>query len=127
MLAGVAVLILIYISLKFKDNIDTSSLVQVFYISALMIPLLLPRMHERYFYIADILSVIVFFYDRKKWYLPVVTVFASLNAYFAFLKGVTTLSQPVVALALVVILVLSVKSFTERITCNEPCRETPQS
>lgn len=124
MLAGVAVLLLIYICFKFKDNITSPLLVEAFYISALMIPLLLPRMHERYFYIADILSILVFFYDRKKWYVPVVTVFASLNAYFAFLSGKTTISQPVVALALVVILVLSVKNFIERInTKNESSRE----
>ena len=128
MLAGAAVLLLVYVCFRFKDNITSPLLLEAFYISALMIPLLLPRMHERYFYIADILSVLVFFYDRKRWYIPVVTVFASLNAYFAFLANKTTVSQPVVALALVVILVLSVKNFAERITTeNESSREAVKS
>ncbi|MBO7217453.1 MAG: hypothetical protein J6V50_01995, partial [Clostridia bacterium] len=119
MLAGGAVLLFILICFRFKDNLTNPLLIEAFYISALLIPLLLPRMHERYFYIADVLSVLVFFYDRKKWYVPTITVFASVNAYFSFLTGNTTLSQPIVALALFVMLVILVKGFVERIKCTD--------
>ena len=118
MLAGIAALMLIYICLKYKENINDDLLLEMFYISALLIPFLLPRMHERYFYIADILSVIVFFYNRKKWYIPAITVFASINAYFAFLAGSVTVDQSVVALALLVIIGISLKNFIASFTLS---------
>lgn len=128
MLAGIAALMLIYICLKYKENINDDLLLEMFYISALLIPLLLPRMHERYFYIADILSVIVFFYNRKKWYIPAITVFASINAYFAFLAGSVTVDQSVVALALLVIIGISLKNFIERVRItDESCGKAVKS
>lgn len=114
MLTGAAVAVLLYICYTYKDKIDSAALVELFYISALMLPFLLPRMHERYFYLADILSVAVFFYDRRRWYVPLITVLSSLNAYFCFLGG-NPLDPAWCAVALLVILSLSVKSFVERI------------
>ncbi len=115
MLGGIGAVTLIYICYKYKDNIDFSSLVEIFFISSLLIPFLLPRMHERYFYIADILSVLVFFNNRKKWYVPLVTVFASLNAYLSYLSGNTIILQSWAALGLLIILIILIKSLIERI------------
>lgn len=114
MLTGMAVAVLLYICYTYRDKIDSAALVELFYISALMLPFLLPRMHERYFYLADVLSVTVFFYDRRRWYVPLITVLSSLNAYFCFLGG-NPLEPAWCAVALLVVLSLSVKSFIERI------------
>lgn len=114
MLTGMAVAVLLYICYTYRDKIDSAALVELFYISALMLPFLLPRMHERYFYVADILSVAVFFYDRRRWYVPLITVLSSLNAYFCFLGG-NPLESAWCAVALLAVLSLTVKSFVERI------------
>jgi Gpi18-like mannosyltransferase len=53
----------------------------------LVIPYFLPRMHERYFYLADMLSVIYAFYRPQHWYLPFVIVLSSLFSYTPFLSG----------------------------------------
>lgn len=55
-------------------------------VSALLVPYFLPAMHERYFYLADVLTVLAAFYlPRKLWALPILEQFASLFSYLPFL------------------------------------------
>ncbi|MFI8082768.1 glycosyltransferase 87 family protein [Kitasatospora sp. NPDC086009] len=55
--------------------------------SAIAVPFLLPSMHERYFYIADVLSVIVAFQlPRQLWYLPVLVQLSSFGSYLKFIN-----------------------------------------
>lgn len=54
--------------------------------SAIAVPFLLPSMHERYFYVADVLSVIVAFQrPRQLWYVPVLVQLSSLGSYLKFI------------------------------------------
>jgi Gpi18-like mannosyltransferase len=51
-----------------------------------LVPFFLPAMHERYFYLADVLSVVVAFYlPRRLWPVPVLVQFASAFSYVPFL------------------------------------------
>jgi Gpi18-like mannosyltransferase len=60
-------------------------------VTVLLVPYLLPAMHERYFYLADALTVISAFYlPRRLWALPVLEQFASLMSYMPFLLATTT-------------------------------------
>lgn len=116
MLTGIVFISLIAVSLKFKDNIDLKAGVELAYISAVIIPFFLPRMHDRYFFIADVLSLAVFFFDKKKWYIPFITGIASLNCYSYYLFGQNLIMPYSYAtIALSVAILLSVKSFVERI------------
>jgi Gpi18-like mannosyltransferase len=55
-------------------------------VSALLVPYFLPAMHERYFYLADALTVLSACYlPRRLWYLPIFDQFASLFSYLPFL------------------------------------------
>ena len=54
--------------------------------SVLAIPFFLPHMHERYFYLADALSVIVAFSIPRYWFLPMLIVSASFFSYMPFLS-----------------------------------------
>ncbi|MFI0446883.1 hypothetical protein [Actinomadura sp. 6N118] len=50
--------------------------------SAVLMPFLLPSMHERYFYLAEVLTVIAAFYlPRRLWHVPVLVQVASFLAY----------------------------------------------
>lgn len=51
----------------------------------LMIPFLLPRMHERYFYAADVVTIIYALKYSKKFWIPILTVAASLYCYLRYL------------------------------------------
>lgn len=110
MLAGFGVLCLLYFAFIKRDKIDNRALITFFYLSALAVPYLLPRMHERYFFVADVLSVLVFLVARKLWYVPVINIFASFVAYAYYLfGGVTIVNYIYVAFALMVIILLVIK------------------
>ena len=54
--------------------------------SVVLVPFLLPSMHDRYFYLADVLSVIAAFYvPGRLWYLPVLVQVSSFGAYLHYL------------------------------------------
>jgi Gpi18-like mannosyltransferase len=67
-------------------------------VSVLIVPYFLPAMHERYFYMADALTVIAAFYlPRRRWALAVLEQFASLLSYMPFLLATTTVAGASVA------------------------------
>jgi Gpi18-like mannosyltransferase len=53
----------------------------------LVIPYLLPRMHERYFYLADVISCLYVLFVPRRWYLAVLIVGASTLAYMPYLSS----------------------------------------
>jgi len=52
---------------------------------AVMLPFILPRMHERYFFIADIFAVVYAVLNPKRFYVAVILQLTSLFSYFQFL------------------------------------------
>ncbi len=70
-------------SKKFQLNDEMLISLALFY--TMMLPYFLPYMHERYWYPADLLSVVFAFYFPEKFYVPVITVLSSLYAYSRFL------------------------------------------
>ncbi len=56
-------------------------------VSAMLMPFVLPLMHERYFYVADVLSVLVALRWRRLIWLPVAYQFISLSAYGTVLQA----------------------------------------
>ncbi|MDE1925110.1 MAG: hypothetical protein KGH79_02935 [Patescibacteria group bacterium] len=65
----------------------SSQIVLLALLCASVLPYLLPRMHERYFFLADVFSVLYALYVPRRWYLPAIVVFASLISYMPFLSG----------------------------------------
>ncbi|MFC8450198.1 glycosyltransferase 87 family protein [Kitasatospora sp. NPDC057223] len=54
--------------------------------SVVLVPFLLPSMHDRYFYLADVLSVIAAFHvPARLWYLPVLVQVSSFGSYLHYL------------------------------------------
>ncbi len=82
-----ALMLLIIIKNYYKKN--RKSAVNIVFLlatwSILTANMLLPRMHERYLFLGDIISVVFFFTDRKKWFVPVGVNLLSVFAYMRFL------------------------------------------
>ena len=75
-------------------------LIQLAVLSLLIVPYTLPRMHERYFFPAEVLSLayVAFFPD---WFaVPVVIFLSSLFPYIAYLFGATIMPPAVLAVAM---------------------------
>ncbi len=98
-LAGTACAAIFYMLWQRRATLDEGQIVEAAFLFALVIPYLLPRMHDRYFFPADLLSVVCFFYDKKRWYLPVAVIGASYGAYYYYLMGASELFSPVFASA----------------------------
>ncbi len=70
-----------------KREITPERMVLLALISVSLTPFLLPRMHERYFYPADALSLIVAFFHPDLWFVPLAFQLASGLASTVYLKG----------------------------------------
>ena len=75
-------------------------LVTLALMSVLFPPFLLPGMHDRYFFPADVLSLVYAFYVPRGWRVAVIVPLASVLAYFPFLFGMEPAPLSVVAVAL---------------------------
>ncbi len=72
--------------------------------SVLMAVFFLPAMHERYLYIADVLSIAYYMIRHKNGWVPIMTIGISTLSYFPFLFGQTPVDLKLVSLAYVVLL-----------------------
>ena len=66
---------------KKTHHISFERLVNLAFLSAIIIPFILPGMHERYMYLGDVLGVLYFIVNRKNIHLPVGIQIVSLYSY----------------------------------------------
>ena len=73
-------------------------------VAVAFMPFFLPKMHDRYFYLADVLSFLVAFYFPKRWWLALGYQVVSGLAYFVFLHSsiTTTRVQPPLGLGILI-------------------------
>jgi Gpi18-like mannosyltransferase len=87
-LAMTVVLLMIGRHLTNHQAMDRDRIVQSALGFVLIVPYFLPKMHERYFYPADVFSLVYAFYFPKFFYVPVVVIFCSFLAYLPYLFNV---------------------------------------
>jgi Gpi18-like mannosyltransferase len=80
-LTVLGIFLLAYIVCKSKLELTQDRLIYLATISVLAMPYILPKMHERYFYPADILSIIFAFYFPQYRWVPIVVQMASFFSY----------------------------------------------
>jgi len=95
--------------------------------ATLVIPLLLPEMHERYFYLAEVLTVLAAFVDRR--FIAVATGIqvASISTYLSYLNNTSPLSLGVAAVLALGAGVLAALILVRRLRVRpEPALTPPQ-
>lgn len=86
---GLSVAFLIIAGLiKSQRVVDRDLIVQMTFVFVLAVPYFLPKMHERYFYAADVLAIVYAFYFPKYFYVPIVVIFCSFLSYLPYLFGI---------------------------------------
>ncbi len=90
-----------------KFNQETIITIAFFY--SLIIPFCLPKMHERYFFMADVLAIIYAFYFPKKYYLAFLVSFVSLFSYMPFLNGNALIELKYLAFVLLYVIIVVTK------------------
>ena len=104
-----AVVIFTLLCLTLYKKMDSEQLLKLFFISTLIVPYLLPRMHERYFYMAEILSVVYFLCNTRKWYVPIILNLAALSTYLCYLFRTPFLSLTWSSIAIMIVLAIEVR------------------
>ena len=84
-LAGAAAILVLAAMARSSRDADVDFWVSASLAFLLLLPALLPAMHERYFYAADVFSVIYVFYFPKRAFVAVAVVLASVTAYVPYL------------------------------------------
>ncbi|GIE80297.1 hypothetical protein Aph02nite_62470 [Actinoplanes philippinensis] len=82
-----------------RVRLEETRIVTLAALFAILIPFGLPGMHERYFYLGDVLTVVLAFHLPRLWFVPLLAQAASLGAYTYFLFGQTEQQLDLQALA----------------------------
>ena len=82
-----------------KYELSDKNLLLIAYLATLLLPFVLPHMHERYFYLSDVFAVAFAFAFKKKSYLSAATIYCSLRAIVVYLydTGMSKIDFPFVA------------------------------
>jgi Gpi18-like mannosyltransferase len=106
LLAGLMVLLVSILVWTSKIALTPAIIVKIAFVLVLAIPFLLPRMHERYFYVADVVSIIYAFYTPRFYYIAIMVQICSFSSYVPFLYHVLLFDLRVIAgVVLVVVLI----------------------
>jgi Gpi18-like mannosyltransferase len=84
------VLAVCYVLIAQRVKLTPTRLVTAATFFAILLPYTLPGMHDRYFYLGDVLSVVLAFYRPRLWFVPLLVQAASLGAYAPSLFGFYT-------------------------------------
>ena len=101
------IITLIFLLYKRFENkiISNKIIISISLLFVLVVPYFLPRMHERYFFPADILSVVFAFYFPKYFFVSVVIILSSFLSYFPYLFGVGQIFLIISACILLLIII----------------------
>lgn len=86
-IAGAAVLGVLFLFLDVLHTMTARQLCALAFILCLLTPFMLPKMHERYFYIAEALSLVYVAGYTRRWYIMAVLQFCIFTRYSQFLFG----------------------------------------
>jgi Gpi18-like mannosyltransferase len=90
-----------------KKRLTSAIILKVVLVFALAIPFLLPEMHERYFYLADVLSIIYAFYFPRFFFIAVIMQLCSLLSYAPYLLHTQIVNLAYVAFAVLIITIIT--------------------
>ena len=91
------------------QKISNDNLIKYSMLFLLIIPFLLPEMHGRYFYPADIMSVICCFYFGNKYFVTLIIPFVSFLTYLNLNWSILFIPLPFLALLLTLVIFIVLK------------------
>ncbi len=92
LILGILMFIMFYLAYK-KYPITREFALKLCLFFAMLTPYFLPHMHERYYYLADVLAILYAFVNPKRFYWAIIQVMLSVNAYMEYLSK--TFSGPI--------------------------------
>ncbi len=99
------IIIFIFVVVNSRQKISGSLLIHLALLSTLLVPFFLPRMHERYYFPADMISILYAFYYPKYFYIAIIINLVSFFAYLPFLFQIEAIPLSLLALALMSVII----------------------
>jgi Gpi18-like mannosyltransferase len=99
---AIAAFMFFLIVYKSPKDITNPMLLELALLVTLVIPFFLPKMHERYFYPADVISIAFAFYYPQYFYIPFLVGGASFLSYQPFLFGSALVPLPILTFVLLI-------------------------
>lgn len=110
---AISAYLLFFIIYKSPRKLTQASITELTLLAMLVIPFFLPKMHERYFYPADVFSIIFAFYFPQLFYIPVLIGGISFFAYQPYLFNIQQIPMPILtAVLLLTICILTYHAST---------------
>lgn len=119
-LAGAVCLVFMVYLYKNRKSLNDTLLFDAAFIFVLIMPFFLPRMHERYFYLAEILSVIYAFIHNKRFF-PLFIILSSFNCYCVYLFGYQISQFEYFAVLNLAIIIYVAKKFADDVCAAKVC------
>jgi Gpi18-like mannosyltransferase len=113
-LATAMVALISFLAVRSRRPITPEIILKLTLIFAVAIPFFLPEMHERYFYLADVVSIIYAFYFPRYFYLAIIEQLCSCMSVIPSLFGqYPTINLAYVAFAVLFIIVVTVTNLVK--------------
>ncbi|MCX7749401.1 MAG: hypothetical protein N2645_21285 [Clostridia bacterium] len=106
--AFLLVLYILFAAYKKMEGMDKEEILKLALTFSLVVPFVLPGMHERYFFIADLISIIYAFYFPKRAFIAVLVNFASLFSYIPYLYYKTPIKFSFLAVVLLLAVIFAI-------------------
>ena len=105
----VLLVVLAYFVHAKKIKFDKNAIIEFGLFSILLTTFFLPQMHERYLFMGDAIGILYLLVNMKKYYVPVMIEFISLNGYMYLLYAGFAINLSTLSIAFLVLLVLFTK------------------
>jgi Gpi18-like mannosyltransferase len=112
------------LSVRGRAPVDGGGLVRLALMALLLMPFLLPGMHQRYFFAADVLAIAYAFVHPGRWFVPLLVVCSSFFSYVPFLLLRMPLPMPILTLAMLIAIVVVTRDWLATLT-PAPGRPAP--
>jgi len=118
MLATMMVALISFLTLTSRKLITPDIILKFTLVFSLVIPFLLPEMHERYFYLADVVSIIYAFYFPRYFYVALIEQLCSLIGYTFYLFHIRVLSFSYVAFFVLFLIMVTLADLVKTLYPN---------
>jgi Gpi18-like mannosyltransferase len=106
--AAIMVFLFVVMVYKSRAEVTPSLLVQLAFVSVIIVPYFLPKVHDRYFYPSDVFSILYGFFLPSIFWVPIVVNTVSFFTYVPYLFGAEKFPLSSLALVLLFVIVVAV-------------------
>ncbi len=115
---GGLVALLGLVLIRNKSQVKPEIIIQLSLIFVTLIPYFLPKMHERYFFAADVISVIYAFYYPQLFFIPIMIILSSLFSYIPYFLGYTIIPLPILSGVMLIVIIILLHKLQQTLDCT---------